>query len=393
MEKVNNTFIKEKISNPKRRVEFEVGDIKQPDFIPQFKTKHWDNEANFSVRLKEDDYNGQVKEKKGKIEWSKGIKTARFYEVDVDDGGFEFEVEFSEKPNSNILEYTIQSKEFDFFYQPELTPEEIAEGRERPENVVGSYAVYHKTKKDNVVGEKEYRTGKAFHIYRPYAIDTNGEKVWCELNINEETLTITIPQDFLENAAYPIIIDPTFGYTSNGGSISYVSSGNDTSAPGMKSGGALAGTLTAISAYMRVNSGTGGDYSWCFADTQPNATWNKYQNYSPVSLSTTPAWVSKSSLSIAFSGASNAYVGIQLFYSGGGSSNPGVFYDTSAGTNGIYVSEIGNYSDAATTNYSVYATYTASGSLIKTFLGNTYANTKTVDGLAKASVKTWEGLA
>lgn len=30
---------------------------------------------------------------------------------------------------------------------------------------------------------------------------------------------------------------------------------------------------------------------------------------------------------------------------------------------------------------------------IKTFLGNTYANTKTVDNLALASVKTWEGLA
>ena len=218
MQKLNNTFIKEIVSNPKRRVDFELGDIKQPDFYPQFKTKHWDNEANFSIRLKEDDYQGKVKEKNGRIEWQKGVKIARFYEVDIDDGGFEFEVEFSEKPDSNVLEYTIQSKEFDFFYQPELTPEEIVEGRERPENVIGSYAVYHKTQKHNEINGKEYRTGKAFHIYRPFAIDVEGTRVWCELSINEDLLTITIPQEFLDTAIYPVIIDPTFGYTTQGAS-------------------------------------------------------------------------------------------------------------------------------------------------------------------------------
>ena len=42
------------------------------------------------------------------------------------------------------------------------------------------------------------------------------------------------------------------------------------------------------------------------------------------------------------------------------------FYDTSAGTNGMRVSETGTYSNESTINRSVYATYTASSSFTPT---------------------------
>lgn len=218
----NNTFKKERVVDNARRVEIEIGDDKEPTrFLPQFKTKHWDNEANLSVRLKDDDYDtGEVKTVANKVEWKKGIKTARLYELETDDedGGFEFEVEFSEKPDTNVVEYTLQSKEFDFFYQSPLTPEEIEQGAIRAENVEGSYAVYHKTQKNNRVGGKHYRTGKAFHIYRPFAEDATGAKAWCELNIEGDLMTVNVPQKFIDTAQYPVRIDPTFGYTSVGGS-------------------------------------------------------------------------------------------------------------------------------------------------------------------------------
>lgn len=255
MQKLNNTFIKEIVSNPKRRVDFELGDIKQPDFYPQFKTKHWDNEANFSIRLKEDDYQGKVKEKNGRIEWQKGVKIARFYELQgFEDGGFEFEVELSEKPETNILEFTIQTKGLDFFYQPELSAEEIAEGAIRPDDIVGSYAVYHKTRKGDFK-DKQYKTGKAFHIYRPYVVDYNGIKEWCSINISEELgiLTISIPQTYLDNAAYPIIIDPTFGYTTIGGT--YTSSASDNVYVSEFSLGE-SGDITKITKYGGTNTGT-----------------------------------------------------------------------------------------------------------------------------------------
>lgn len=38
------------------------------------------------------------------------------------------------------------------------------------------------------------------------------------MNIENGNLTVTVPQEFLNNAMYPVIVDPTFGYTSAGAS-------------------------------------------------------------------------------------------------------------------------------------------------------------------------------
>ncbi|GAG00289.1 unnamed protein product, partial [marine sediment metagenome] len=81
----------------------------------------------------------------------------------------------------------------------------------QPIDVIGSYAVYHSSKRDN-----KYKTGKAFHIYRPKIIDANDEWVWGVMNISNSVLSITIDQDWLNNAVYPVTVDPTFGYTSEG---------------------------------------------------------------------------------------------------------------------------------------------------------------------------------
>ncbi|GAJ07831.1 unnamed protein product, partial [marine sediment metagenome] len=69
----------------------------------------------------------------------------------------------------------------------------------QPIDVIGSYAVYHSSKRDN-----KYKTGKAFHIYRPKIIDANDEWVWGVMNISNSVLSITIDQDWLNNAVYPI---------------------------------------------------------------------------------------------------------------------------------------------------------------------------------------------
>jgi hypothetical protein len=222
MEKINSTTYKKEVkNNPKDRIEVIVGDDKQLDFKPQVKIQRWDNEVNFSIRAEEKP-NATVEQKKGVIKYiTTDYEVHQYEKPEVsEDGGFEFEWVLNKKPESNILKATIQTKGLDFFYQPEPTQEEINDGLLRPDNVIGSYAVYHKTKKDNIVGDMEYKTGKFCHIYRPKAIDKNGVETWCELNINEEAgeLTVTVPQEFLDNAVYPIIVDPTFGYTTLGAS-------------------------------------------------------------------------------------------------------------------------------------------------------------------------------
>jgi hypothetical protein len=200
--------------------EVEVGDRKQAEFYPQVKIKRWMNECNFSARLKTEHNNPEVVEEEGKIKWKNGDIEAHFYELAADgeqleEGGLEFEIVYKKKPKSNVVEFTIQTKGLDFFYQPPLTQAEIDRGDKQPENVVGSYAVYHKTKKNN-----RYKTGKAFHIYRPHVIDSDDNETWADLYVDVEagTLEITVPQHFLDSAVYPVTVDPTLGYTSIGAS-------------------------------------------------------------------------------------------------------------------------------------------------------------------------------
>ncbi len=129
--------------------------------------------------------------------------------------GFEFEIELASRPSSNSIPLSVQTKGLDFHYQPELTADESRTSF-RPQNVIGSYVAY----RNSEINEK-YKNGKAFHIYRPWAVDKTGKKVWCAFDPDwdgQSDLHMTIPQDFLDTATYPVIVDPTFGYSAVGAS-------------------------------------------------------------------------------------------------------------------------------------------------------------------------------
>ena len=104
-----------------------------------------------------------------RVEWKGDTEELHAYPLlageGMEDGEFEIEIYLPEVPAANVFEFQIEDAEdLDFFYQPDFTPEELAEGAFRPENVVGSYAVNHKTKAKHRVGDTNYATGKAFHI-------------------------------------------------------------------------------------------------------------------------------------------------------------------------------------------------------------------------------------
>ena len=216
----NESFKREIKSDPKDKIEIEIGDMKQLDFKPQFKIMRWDNEVNFSIRG-EENVLGTVDFQGEKIKYKTQDYEIHLYDKPgaSKDGGFEFEWVLLKKPPTNIVKATIETKDLNFFFQPPLTQSEIDEGCIRVGSVVNSYAVYHKSKGNiNLTSEKDYKVGKAFHIYRPKAIDANGVETWGELNIDEinKTLTVLLDQTFLDIALYPVTIDPTFGYTSVG---------------------------------------------------------------------------------------------------------------------------------------------------------------------------------
>ncbi len=122
-----------------------------------------------------------------------------------DSHSLEWEIVLDSVPKSNQFRFPIELENLALYYQPELSEKEIADGHDRPDSVVGSYAIYHPT------------LGKLCHLFRPRAFDRDGNAAWCDLRI-DSFLTITVPPDFLASAEYPIRIDPTFGYTTAGAS-------------------------------------------------------------------------------------------------------------------------------------------------------------------------------
>lgn len=223
--------------------EAEIGDFKTEDFRPQVKLKRWGEECYLrvefpSAQMPRKDKAPILRPDK-KIEYDASDLNIHFYkkgreeiiQEDVEgkrhkfiineDGAMEFELILKARPVSNVFSFPIKTEGLEFYYQGPLTQAEIDKGALRPEEVVGSYAVYHESKKGG-----KYKAGKAFHIYRPKIIAQNGDWIWGELNIgtdktiskNEGTLRITIDRNWLDNAVYPVVIDPTFGYDTKGAS-------------------------------------------------------------------------------------------------------------------------------------------------------------------------------
>jgi len=384
------------------RIELEIGDSKQAEFYPQAKIKRWDNETNFSIRRMREWDNPTISTAEGKVRFIDTDEEVHIYEKPdiAEDGGLEIELVLKTKPDTNRFDFSIQTKELDFFYQPEITDEEAEQSRGegdertleeikremRPENVVGSYAVYHKTGRNNRVGGKEYKTGKAFHIYRPHVVDAGGKETWGELSIDVDTslLTVTVPQKFLDTAQYPVIVDPTFGYTSVGGTTDY--------------GGRIAGSpaytysdksrvykftvsedfvVSSMSAYIAPLSSDG--VSVKCAIFSSDLSTKHYETASSDS-GTTSGWKERSITSASSLASGDYYLGVMGNSGdlGGPYRNVSVAYDTGGNGSGRVAGGITNYTfPVGSSNYftsnadtgdvtnmilSIYATYTAAAS-------------------------------
>jgi hypothetical protein len=118
------------------------------------------------------------------------------------DGAFEYDCILNKEPESNVITLLMEGADgFDFFRQPDFVKDPV---------LAGSYAVY---KKETLVGEG---TGKLCHIHRPKIIDNRGQWVWGDLSVRENKLCITIPEVWLSEARYPVIVDPVIGTTTIG---------------------------------------------------------------------------------------------------------------------------------------------------------------------------------
>jgi hypothetical protein len=118
------------------------------------------------------------------------------------DTSFEYDCILEREPESNVITLLMEGAEcFDFFRQPDFVKNPFLKG---------SYAVY---KKETLIGEG---TGKLCHIHRPLIIDARGRRVWGELAVAGNELRITVPEQWLSAAKYPVAVDPTVGTTTVG---------------------------------------------------------------------------------------------------------------------------------------------------------------------------------
>ena len=95
----NNALVRIVKDDPKDRIQVEIGDTKQTDFYPQIKIMRWDNEVNFSVRLKDTEYDKATVTTEGdKIIWSKGNVDIEYYDYIEGEGGHKMVWSLKEKP-------------------------------------------------------------------------------------------------------------------------------------------------------------------------------------------------------------------------------------------------------------------------------------------------------
>ncbi|PWB69061.1 hypothetical protein C3F09_10675 [candidate division GN15 bacterium] len=300
--------------------------------------------------------------------WECGARSRMlFYERK--DGGLEWEICLDSEPASNRFSFPIVASQLLFCYQEELNQDERAEGAVRPDSVVGSYAVYHQSRRHdwNVITGNDtlrdaYGTGKVFHIYRPSAHDANGTTVWCDLRI-DTVLAITVPPEFLQSAVYPVTIDPTFGCTSAGGTQTIPGTAradiNDIHTHVAGAGE----TITSFSVYASSGSGTQslGLAAYSMDDGSPRLPVNRLAPAATVALTGAGAvWYTTSTVSQTLTSGTRYCVAL-----GDGNTYVNIYYDSYgsiARSNNATAALPATWTSTSTgaVVYSMYATYTVS---------------------------------
>ncbi len=233
IEKIDNesTYIVKELGHVKP--DLTIGGSEPTKFVPNvnksFKLQSYDKNEFFFINVNRSSVS-VLSEKESFDEDKEEISLRVGNETDVigiNGTMWEWQVVLYSKPIANKIEFIItHSPGVEFHYQDTLENEwkknnegfkeleEFLASASRPDDVVGSYAVYCNMQSVLVRGGQiihAAKSGKLTHIYRPIAIDDKGSWVWCDLNItdavdNARIMTITIPQPFLDSAVYPVKI-------------------------------------------------------------------------------------------------------------------------------------------------------------------------------------------
>ena len=173
--------------------------VKLGEKAPSWGISRWD--GNGGLRLIPPDDEGFTVRGDKRLLVYKGRRRSHRFTI-LGDTAFEYDCILEREPESNVISLVMEGAEnFDFYRQPEFVNEPFLKG---------SFAVY---KKETLLGEG---TGKLCHIHRPQIIDAWGRWCWGDLSVTGNQLCITIPENWLSEALYPVVVDPTVGTTTVG---------------------------------------------------------------------------------------------------------------------------------------------------------------------------------
>lgn len=332
-------------------------DLKSKQQSPELTMFRWDNETYMTLSFPYIQSPSLLTA--NTLTWSNAVLDVNLYPEPptprYELGALELEIILKQSVAFTSFSLPFASSGLVFYYQDFLTEDYMAkEGVSRPLDVMGSYAVYHESKSNN-----EYKTGKAFHLYRPLFIDSLGFSEYGNISIDTATklLTFYLPVEWLKTARFPVLIDPTFGYTTVGGSTQGLVANKKRSSQDTLSEN---GDVTNISVYGYTFAGTIDARTGIYdINVNPDAL---QVTSNPLQWTTTPRWVNYSVTSTSLS-ADDYWLTYQV--SGTGQTK----YD--AGGNMTQIND--TYADGLSDPYgspldgtwnrrtSIYANYTVSG--------------------------------
>lgn len=198
-------------------------------------------------------------------------------------------------PQLGFVDFRVQDSGLDWWFQPRLTPADVASGSMRSTQIVNSYALYHRRAgclqfRDRTIN---YACGKFCHLLRPVLIDRLGRRCWTTQRKIGNILRVFLDQQWLASAAWPVTLDPTatIGYVNGGtpgASISAFSADYNVAA-GIAAvfTPASSGTATTVSLYVNdlAQKTTIGIYA--DSSSKPTTVLKDTAEFTPTSL---PSW-------------------------------------------------------------------------------------------------------
>jgi len=379
---VGQLFAADKISTIEKQVDKEIyrttlgesndeviiGDeVDSSTFKNKIKFTKWNKEESLTIDFNDVVAGNPFEDVDGKTKVKDKDNAVRFYYDRNSDEVMRLGIIWNEKPQQNFwIAKLVGYENFNFFYQPPLTQQDIDEGCHRPDNVIGSYVITHKTKRNN-----NYKCGIFAHWYRPKFLDSAGNWTWGILEYKDGIMTETCPPEFLGDpkTVYPVRSNADLGYTEDGGSEVTIGADLIYVFP-IGIAGADAGLVTKI-AIMTSNWGNPGRtcrFGLYSKTTVPNLIrdWTNEGTCSGAVTPTFNVWDATQSYSLVNGvGYYVAYWGdtgtVDLTYHS--ETYPGRSYHvhTYDGSTNWESPYIVDGTDAATKRYSVYVTYTAAG--------------------------------